>query len=223
MKKLTLLAILFLSVVNFAQFSFNIGVGKDLYSIPAIERINFDLWDGTPAYFERDEISNPLYFNLQLEYQSGSLIYGLHLAGAYAKYHINYIYIPSTINFEEYETDEDVPWARAEINAVILYEVPVTNNFSFIFGGGGGVQIMPPVVSDRFIYETTFDKILSFDFSDDIDLEYLANGKLVARAKLKLSDTFSLAAETNYLIVKQGNYEQPSDFLTAAVFLGVTF
>ncbi len=224
MKKITVFLILFLATASYSQFSVNIGGGKDFYTIDAIDGMNFSLWDTTPAYIEREEISNPVYFNIQLEYQHNSFIYGLHLAAAYQSYRIKYIYFPDNLwDFDEYVTEEDVPWARLEINGVILYEVNVSEKFSLLLGGGGGIQIMPPIVSDKYVYETTFNKALDMDFSDDVELEYLPNGKAIARAKYKLSDTFSLAAEANYLFVKEGDYEQPSKFLTAAIFFGITF
>ncbi len=224
MKSKIFVFLLFCFIPVYAQLSLNIGVGNDFYEIPAIERINFELWNGTPAYFERTEIVNPLYFNLQIEYQSSSFIYGLHLAGAYKKYHIEYIYFPTSLSFDDVENKEDVPWARIEINGIFLYELPVSEKFSIQTGLGGGMQIMPPVVSDKFIYETTMNKALSLDFSDDIELEYLPNAKFIARAKFKLNEIFSISAETNYLFLfKGGKYEQPANFFTAAIFIGVTF
>lgn len=226
MKKVILITSLFvLTQTAVAQFSINFGVGKDFYTIEAIENKEFSLWDGTPALVERDEISNPFYANLQLEYQSGSLIYGLALAGAYQKYHMKYYYSELRVppHPTDNKTEEDVIWARIEINPVLLYEIELNKSLAFDFGIGGGLQIMAPVVSDKFIYETTLNKALDLDFTDEVELAYLFNGKAIARAKFKITSNFSLGAEANYLMVQKGDYEQPSNFFTAFVFLGITF
>jgi hypothetical protein len=226
MKKFNLFfaSLLLTATVSFSQFSINAGIGKDFYTIPAVENNYFTLWDGTPALLDREEISNPLYFNLQLEYKSGNFLYGLHLAGAYQKYKFSYSYftLPALLSGEE-KTEDEVPWARAEINAIVLYEIEIGGGLSVLLGGGGGLQIMPPIVSEKFIFETTLNKLLTFDFSDDIEMEYLPNGKAVARLKYQITNTFSLAAEADYLFVSAGKYEQPSSFVNAAVFAGVRF
>ncbi len=224
MPKIKLLFLVLFIVVSTvkAQVSINLGVGKDFYTIPKVEDSQFELWDGTPAVFTREKISNPIYFNLQFEYKQNSIIYGFHVAGAYQKYHYYYNYFP-LLHSDVTESEGDVPWARVEINADFLYEFVLGSGFSFIPGVSAGLQIMPPIVSEKFIYETTLNKILSLDFTDNVELEYLPNAKIIAKLKYYLTENFSLSAEANYLFIEKGKYDQPSSFFTSAIFLGITF
>ena len=219
MKKLLISLILFSSYILGQTFSISASGGIDNYTIPAVEQ-NFSLSDGTPSYLTRDEVANPFNAGLQLRFEKNKLIFGVDADITYKEYNVYYANLEIVTRMPPFNDIIDtlfsdtysVPWVRAGLNAFVLYNWVDVNSLKINVGIGGGVQVVAPVVSDKFIEKTLVNKFETFDTSTDVDPEYLGNIKIMTEVIYSLSKTFAIGVEGNYLMLTKGENEQPQNF-----------
>jgi len=219
MKKFLITLIFFSSYIFGQTFSISAGAGIDNYTIPSVER-NFSLDDGTPSFLTRDEVANPFNAGVQLRFAKNKLIFGIDADITYKEYNVRYgnlQIIPHVPPFTDeidtlFSDTYTVPWVRAGLNLFALYNLADAGSLEINAGIGGGLQVVAPVVSDAFIEKTLKNKLETFDATTDVKPEYLGNVKIMTEAIYKISRTFALGVEGNYLFLSKGENEQPQSF-----------
>lgn len=207
----------------FATFShaIDLGVGlyggKDFYSISNISR-GFNLMDLTEASISRRGFSNPwlfaisLYFNMNGNWRirfSGDLVM--------VKYKVLYsrteptIYNPFYVRTSTYK----IKWGRMAIWGSLEKYWQISDRISFFADGGGGLFVLAPVVSDKFIMNTLLNKFMELDVSKDIDMSYKFGGLAsLGMEAVLLKDKIHFRIEGRYNIMLAGRYEEPTNFLS---------
>ncbi len=219
MKKF-LISLIFFSSYLFGQtFSVSGSAGIDNYTIPAVKQ-NFSLNDGTPSYITRDEVANPFNAGLQLRFERNKVIFGIDADFTYKEYNIyyaNYEIVPQLPPFSDnidtlFSDSYTVPWVRAGINVFALYNLLNVNSLKINAGIGGGVQVVAPIVSDKFIEKTLKKKFEELDPTTDVNPEYLGNIKLTGEVLYAISRVIAIGVEGNYLFLSKGENDQPQNF-----------
>ncbi len=230
MKKFLISIVFFSSYVFGQTFSISPSIGIDNYTIPSVEQ-NFALDDGTPSFLTRDEVANPFNAGLQLRFAKNKLIFGIDADITYKEYNVHYGNIQIIPHFPPLTDEIDtlfsdtytVPWVRAGLNLFVLYNLIDAGALEVNAGIGGGLQVVAPVVSDAFIEKTLKNKLETFDATTDVNPEYLGNAKIMTEAIYKISQTFALGVEGNYLFLSKGENEQPQSFAQIKTKLIVSF
>ena len=213
------LVILFFLTSPLFSLGFDFGVygGKDFYKISEMQK-NFQLADLTAASVEREGVQNPWMFgaNFRLNF-IGGISLETTAEAAYAKYKVIYS-IPSNPSTDEY----DITWTRIAVLATLeknLFSAPTTE----LYGGiGGGLHMVTPVVSDKFLINTLKDKSAELDVSEDINLESKFGGHALVGFQFHPPLTpIKFKLEGKYIILPKGDYEEPNSFFT--VYLGIMY
>ena len=217
--------ILFLSTNLFA-LGLQIGIygGKDIYHISKLG-VNFQLMDMTEATIEREGRSNPWLLGMNLYYNlKNDLKLGISAEAAYLAYKVHYsrnyptVYDPFNIKTSKY----DLAWARAAILASLVKDVLSTSVGNFYVGIGGGLHVLAPVVSDKFVFDTLWDKFMELDTSTDINLIYKFGGFAIFGFQFNpFQSPIKLQLEGKYHLTSQSKYEEPDNFLS--VDLGLLY
>ncbi len=226
-KLLTLLFILLTLTISVSAQSFEVGIsaGKDFYTIPDLST-GFNLQDLTEATLERTGFENPIAFGISLGYNSNEN-YSIIFEGDfnYLEYNVDYTRnVPKlTDPFYKKTSNYNVPWAR--LGAMISFNyIPYSiEKLDFVIGGGLGLQIFAPAVSDKFIAKTLFNKISELDLSTDIDLNFSFSQKINAGVKYNFNSNINLGLISSYTIVNNAIDEAPDNFLTLKLQLGYLF
>ena len=230
MKKLLLFFSLFVFLigksVNGQSYEIGISVGKDFYSISNLST-GFNLQDLTEAKLSRTGFENPMSFGINLGYNSNknySIIF--ESSFNYLEYDVEYIRkVPKLIDpFYIKTTNYKVPWARLGTMFTFNYIPYSVSGLDFFIGGGLGLQIFAPAVSDEFIYKTLLNKLSELDISSDIDLNYSFSQKINAGIKYNINNSyFNIAFISSYTFVNNAVYEAPDNFFTMKLFVNYLF
>jgi hypothetical protein len=220
------LIVLFLfSSESFAtEFGVGIHGGKDFYSISNL-KTGFRLLDLTEASVSRDGFANPWVVGVSFSFKINRN-WKMRINGdvVLVKYEVlftrNYptLYDPFYIKTSEYKID----WGRAAILGTVERDWQISDHF-YVFGGtGGGLYILAPVVSDKFLVNTLLDKFMELDISKDIEMSYkLGAHALLGLEAVTFSDKVSFRIEGRYSFMSEGKYEEPTRFFS--VFSGIIF
>ncbi len=208
------------------SFEVGVSVGKDFYEIPDLST-GFNLQDLTKAQLSRKGFSNPIAYGLQLTYHSANnFSFGLESSFNYLEYNVKYTRnVPKLIDpFYIKTTNYKIPWARLGTMLVFNYIPYSISNVDFIIGGGLGLQIFAPAVSDKFIYKTLLNKLSDLDISKDIELNYSFSQKINAGIKYGISKTnINVSLITSYTFVNNPKDEAPDNFLGMEIRLSYLF
>jgi len=230
MKKKIIFTVLFLLlnlIPLFAQ-SLEVGLsaGKDFYKITDLSA-GFNLQDLTEAKLFRKGFENPMALGIALTYNSVDN-YSIGFEGDfnYLEYDVEYTRnVPKLTNpFYIKTTNYKVPWARLGAMLVVDYIPYSFSGVDFLIGGGLGLQIFAPAVSDKFIYKTLLNKVTELDISKDIDLNFSFSQKINAGFKYKIDKTnIGIAFITSYTFVNNAKDEAPDNFISIKLQLSYLF
>ena len=214
------------SCISAQSYEIGISVGKDIYEISNLSK-GFQLQDLTEAKLSRTGFSNPVSFGLNFGYNS-SKKYAINFEADfnYLEYDVDYTRnVPQlTDPFYIKTTNYKVPWARLGTMLSFNYVPYSLNGFDLFVGGGLGLQIFAPAVSDKFIYETLLNKLSELDTSTDIDLNYSFSQKINAGFKYRIDKTnINITFLSSYTFVNNAVYEAPSDFLGIKLLVNYLF
>jgi len=226
MKKNLIIIVFLLSTLPqiAADLTFGIYGGKDLYRIDDLER-GFNLIDLTQASVSRTGFGNPWLFGVDLAYGLGKGFYFDFTAeGVYLKYDLNYtVSFPLPHDPFNKETNYySVEWARFAFLLSLQKTVVTTDFFDFYLGVGGGLHLIAPVVSDKFLMMTLKDKFDKFDPSTDVSLEQKIGGNAsLGFVVHPFSVPLKFKLEGKYTTMPPGDYEEPNSFFS--VFAGIIY
>ncbi len=226
-KQFTLLFWFLIFTVSTMAQSFEIGIsaGKDFYTIPDLSA-SFKLQDLTEATLERTGFENPMTFGINLGYNSGKN-YSIIFEGDfnYLEYDVNYTRnVPKLLDPFYIKTSHyKVPWARLGAMVSFNYIPYSIEKLDFVIGGGVGLQIFAPAVSDKFIAKTLFKKISELDLSTDINLNLSFSQKINIGIKYNFNSNINLGIISSYTIVNNAVDEAPDSFLTLKLQLNYLF
>ncbi len=201
---------------------FGLHIGKDFYTIPNMAK-GFHLADVdlTAAYIEREGFTNPWILGLDLQFKlPGGLRLKASAEGTYLQYHVLYIRNQPKPGDPLYkETSEyEVTWARAALLGTITKDLLPLPIFRFYAGAGGGVHLVAPVVSDKFLINTLTDKFAELDPTTDVKIDprfgfHLVLGLAIHPPALPLN----IVVEGKYSFLPRGEYEEPHRFATVVL------
>jgi len=222
---LGLIALLLLSSGLFAtEFGLGIHGGKDFYSISNL-KTGFRLLDLTEASVSRDGFANPWLVGVSLTFKINRN-WKMRINGdvVLVKYDVlftrNYptLYDPFYIKTSEYK----IEWGRAAVLGTVERNWHISEHFYFLGGAGGGLYVLAPVVSDKFIVNTLYDKFMELDISKDIEMSYKFGAHiLLGMEAVTFGDKVSFRVEGRYSFMSEGKYEEPTRFFS--VFSGIIF
>jgi len=218
-RKVLILFFLMFGFVYAQKITLGIGAGMDFYTIKG-QSSNFYLSDATPSFLEREEVSNPFSVTAELKIKHENIAYGGNIDVVYKEYNVAFNkYLSQVINpiiglmgTDTVTTNTQAPWLRAGLNVFVLYNLLKRKAFVFRLGGGLGLQIVAPIVTEKFLVETVENKLQTFDPTTDVDPEVLKNFELRLEADYALSERWNLCGTIEFLFVQKGKYDEPSSF-----------
>jgi hypothetical protein len=218
------LVLLLSSPLYAGELSFSIYGGKDFYRIEYMKR-GFNLIDLTEASINRTGFENPWLLGVDFGFCIGNG-FSLDFAaeGVYLKYDVNY-----TVSFpfpndplNKKTSYYDVEWARFALFLTLRKTIISTKYFQLYGGLGGGLHLIAPVVSDRFLMMTLKDKFDEFDPSTDVSLsnKFGGNANMGIRI-IPFAIPLKFKAEAKYTMMQKGDYEEPDSFFS--VLFGIIY
>ncbi len=226
MRKFLFLAVFMLMTLSQYAAELNLGVygGKDFYRIEDMNR-GFNLIDLTEASINRTGFENPWMLGIDFDFSLGKG-FSLSLAaeGVYLLYDVTY-----TVNFPlpqdpfNKETSYyDVEWARFAFQLNLRKNLFTTDFFDLYLGLGGGLHMIAPVVSDKFLMMTLKDKFDEFDPSTDVSLDTKFGGNAGLGFLIHpFSFPLKFRVEGKYTMMPAGDYEEPDAFFS--ILAGIVY
>ena len=211
------LALLFASSSFAFDFGLGIYAGKDVYKIPNLEA-GFQLLDLTEASISRQGFSNPWLVGVSASFGINRN-WSLRISGdvVLVKYEVSYSRNEPTFTNPFYvkTSTYKIDWGRAAILGTLQRHWRISNHLSLLTGTGGGLYILAPVVSDKFLVNTLVNRLLELNVSRDIDMSYKAGlHGLLGMEVAMLAGKMGLKLEGRYSLMSKGRYEEPTRFFS---------
>ncbi|MFC1538906.1 hypothetical protein ACFL6H_05740 [Candidatus Latescibacterota bacterium] len=202
---------------------FGIGVhgGIDNYTIDGFDK-SFSLDDGTSVSLTREEISSPIMFGANFLVDVIPII-DLELSADVAMQDYKVTYGPSN-DLKEYDATFGRVGVYATVRKNIISFPPVISTFSLYGGAGVGLHLISPVIGKNLIQ----DELKSVGEKLDTDelTKNLTNigGHVLIGAQFKPPVIpFMISANAKYTLVGAGDYEEPGNFVSLYLTLGMKF
>lgn len=226
MKSIFIIIIFSLSLneINAQNFGIQFLAGNDFYKINSLEK-GFNLSDLTKANIKRESFSNPISVELSLVYNNITWGITLSIDAAYTNYNVLYSrnypqpFDPFYIKTSEYKVD----FLRATVSLNYLKYISLTSKLKLFIGGGLGVFITAPIVSDKFIFNTLKDNHSELNLSNDIKLRYSIGAVLQIGIKYSLFSPVDILLSAKYFITSKGEFEEPYNYAEIHIGLGINF
>jgi hypothetical protein len=215
-------AILLLSPAP-AHAIFGIGIhgGIDNYTIDGFDE-GFSLSDGTSVSLTREEISDPMMIGASFLVDVLPVI-DLELSAdvAMQDYKITY---QTPLETKDYDATFGRVGVYATVRKDIISFPPVISTFKVYGGAGLGLHLISPVIGKNLIKDEL--KTVGEKLDTDELTKNLTNvgGHVLLGAQFSPPMIpFMIAANAKYTLVGEGDYEEPSNFLSIYLTLGMKF
>ncbi|MFH1009011.1 MAG: hypothetical protein V1800_16175 [Candidatus Latescibacterota bacterium] len=199
-----------------ALFGFGVHGGTDIYSVDA-DSVSFALAYGAEASLVREEITPPIVFGGHF-YVDVLPVIDLEISAdvAVQQYHI--VYQRKTLGgILDEEKEEDATFGRIGIYATIRRDLfvfpPVVHTVAFYAGGGMGVHLITPIISEAFLFDNIGSPEDQLDVDDLIKEATRVGGHLLAGVRIKPPIIpIALSVEAKMTMMREGDYEEPNVF-----------
>ncbi|MFC1650804.1 hypothetical protein ACFL2X_04475 [Candidatus Latescibacterota bacterium] len=206
-----------------AHAIFGIGIhgGIDNYTIDGFDE-SFSLDDGTGVSLTREEISSPIMFGCNFLVDVIPII-DLELSAdvAMQDYKITY---DTPLETKDYDATFGRVGVYATVRKNIISFPPVISTFSLYGGAGVGLHLMSPVIGKNLIKDEL--KTVGEKLDTDELTKNLTNigGHILLGAQFSPPVIpFMISANAKYTLVGEGDYEEPGNFLSMYLTLGMKF
>ena len=207
-----------------AHAIFGIGIhgGIDNYTIDGFDE-GFSLSDGTGVSLTREEISDPMMFGANFLVDAIPII-DLELSAdvAMQDYKITYT------NPIDGAKDYDATFGRVGVYATVRKDIisfpPVISTFKVYGGAGVGLHLISPVIGKELIKDelkTVGEKLDTDELTKNLSK---VGGHVLLGAQFSPPMIpFMISANAKYTLVGEGDYEEPGNFLSVYLTLGMKF
>ncbi len=226
MKRILVLIVLAVLVMNPAPAHaiFGIGVhgGIDSYTIDGFDE-GFSLDDGTGVSLTREEISDPIMFGANVLVDVIPIV-DLEISADIAMQDYKVTYDNSIDPPENYDATFGRFGLYATVRKNIISFPPIVSTFKLYGGAGVGMHLISPVIGKDLIRDEL--KTAGEKLDTDELTKNLANigGHVLVGAQFSPPVIpFMISANAKYTLVGEGDYEEPGNFLSVYLTLGMKF